>query len=120
MKLFVLPSVLLGILFLTSCTTTKKTEIIPPKTFQYGYQKPARVATSPSFSKQLTSGRTGSSIKVQLDNNQVTSARLGRKYFAASGHECRKYTISSSVDHVACHVNGKWYQASPIVHSKQN
>lgn len=108
--------VLLGtLLFLTSCTASRSTKVVPPKTFQYSFQGPSRVLTSPDVSKQLTSGRSGSTIKVRLDDNRLTTARLGHRYFSASGYECRKYTVQPAYEYTACRIGGKWYQASPII-----
>ena len=115
MRLFVLLGTLL---LLTSCTASRSAKVVPQKTFQYSFQAPSRVQTSPDFSKQLSSGRLGSTIKVRLDDNRLTTARLGRSYYSASGHECRKYTVQPAFEYIACNIGGKWYQASPIIARK--
>ena len=111
-----MPGLMLGtLLLLSSCSTSRNTEIIPPKTFQYSYQHPSRVLTSPDFSKQLSNGKSGRIITVRLDDNKVAKARLGHRYFSANGHNCRKYTVLPSFDYTACQIAGRWYQASPVI-----
>jgi len=108
--------VLLGmILILTSCSQFRKPEVIPQKTFQYSFQSPTRSLASPGLSKQLSSGKKGSAMKVRLSNKQISAAKLGRKYFSASGHECRKYFAQSSNQYSACKIGGRWYKTSPII-----
>ena len=111
--------VLLGVMFvLASCSNYSSThtpETAPKKVFQYSYQGPARVLTSPAFSAVLNKGKSGALSKIKLANNQVATAKLGRNYFSASGYECRKYSVQSSGQYSACKINGRWYDASPIV-----
>jgi len=111
MRFFVLFST---IFLLTSCTQNSY-KPVPQKTFQYSYQSPARVLTSPDFSKHLTSSNTGSNIQIKLPNNQLSTAKLGRTYFSASGYECRKYTVQSNFQYSACKIGGRWYENSPII-----
>lgn len=112
--------VLLGVMFvLASCSNYSSTQTpTPSKVFQYTYQGPERVLTSPAFASSLTNGKSGDLSKIRLANEQVATAKLGRSYFSASGYECRKYTVQSSGLHSACKVNGRWYDASPIILKK--
>ena len=88
---------------------------MPQKTFQYAYQGPSRVLTSPGFAKQLSSGQTASHIKIKLQDGTIATVKLGRRYFSASGHDCRKYTVQARHEYTACTINGRWYEASPII-----
>ncbi len=88
---------------------------MPDKTFQYSYKSPARSLANSALSKQLSSGKKGSAMRVKLKGNQVSAAKLGRKYFSASGHECRTYIIQSSDQYSACKIGGRWYKTSPII-----
>lgn len=112
MRFFVLFS---SFVLLTSCSQFRKPEPIVQKDFQYSYQGPARVLTTPGFSKHLSSSNIGRNIRIKLPNNQPSTAKLGRKYFSASGLECRRYTVQSNNQYTACKVNGRWYEASPII-----
>lgn len=115
MRLFVLVSTLL---LLMSCSSVPRSNNVPQKTFSYAYQNPSRVLTSKSFAQQLASGKNGSTIKVQLHNKAVTNIKLGRRYYSASGHNCRKYTVQSNHVYNACNIGGHWYETSPIIISK--
>ena len=108
--------VLLSIFFLlTSCTQYRTYKPVPQKTFQYSYQSPERIVTNPDFSKHLSMSKQGTSIRIQLPNNLLATAKLGRNYFSASGFQCRKYTVQSSYEYSACNIGGKWHEASPII-----
>ena len=115
MRFFVLVSTLL---LLASCSTTPKFNIVPQKDFHFAYQKPSRVLANQSFAQQLASGNTGSTIKIKLHNKSITTAKLGRNYFSASGHNCRKYNVQSNHTYNACNISGRWYETSPIIISK--
>jgi hypothetical protein len=100
---------------LTSCSQYRTYKDIPQKTFRYSYQSPKRVVTSPSFSRHLSDSKPGTSIKIKLSDNKLTSAKLGRVYFSASGYQCRKYMVQSNYEYSACNIGGKWYEVSPII-----
>ncbi|MEE9328090.1 MAG: hypothetical protein V3U71_12460 [Cocleimonas sp.] len=112
MRILVLLSMLL---MLTSCSKFREPKVMPDKTFQYSYKSPARSLANSALSKQLSSGKKGSAMRVKLKGNQVSAAKLGRKYFSASGHECRTYIIQSSDQYSACKIGGRWYKTSPII-----
>jgi len=115
MRFFVLVGTLL---LLTSCSTTPKSSVAPNKDFHYAYQSPSRVAASQSFSRELTSGKIGRTIKIKLHNKTFTTVKLGRNYYSASGHNCRKYTVQSNHAYSACNIGGRWFETSPIIISK--
>ncbi len=86
-------ALLLCLLFLlTSCSTPSKKTLseAPAKSFEYAFQTPTRTL---------------------LDSK----LRLGRSYFSASGHACKKYTQKSGQQGSACKIFGRWYSASPII-----
>ena len=112
MRIFVLVSTLL---LLTSCAAVNKQTTVPQTTFHYAYQNPSRVLTTPGFARQLSSGQTGSHVKIKLQNNTITTVKLGRPYFSASGHNCRRYMVQVRHEYTACQINGRWYEASPII-----
>ena len=80
---------------LASCSSfSKKTqEETPIKNFQYAFKAPTRALL-------------GSGLK------------LGRSYFSASGYTCKKYTQQSGQQGSACKIDGRWYNASPILLNK--
>lgn len=117
MKSIVFFSIVWGTLLLTSCTNNRTVEIIPHKTFQYAYQGPSRILVAPAFAKQLSSGKLGTIVKI---NKPKATARLGHAYYSANGNNCRKYTVNTAYEQAACNINGRWYQASSIIISKQN
>ena len=119
MRLYVLPSMMLGtLLLLSSCSAYQDAEIIPPKTFHYAYQQPSRIMASPELAKQLTQGKTGQVVTIRLSNKTIARARLGNPYYSANGNTCRKYTVLPGNDYAACKVGKRWYQASPIISDK--
>jgi len=114
--------VLLGVMFvLASCSNysgTQTPDTASTKVFQYAYQGPARVLTSPSFSNALNHGKSGDLSKIKLADNNVATAKLGKSYFSASGYECRRYSVQSSGQYAACKIGQRWYNASPIILTK--
>ena len=115
MRMFFLISTLL---MLTSCTNLHRTVAVPQKAFQYNYKGPTRTGIDSNFAKQLTSGKTGQTVKVKIGSNPVESVKLGQDYSSASGHQCRRYSLQSNYQRSACKINGRWHDASPIIISK--
>ncbi len=104
------------LLLLTSCASLQAPVAkTPNKAFQYSYQKPSRVLSTAGFSKQLSVGEQNHTVKIRLQNNGISHVKLGRKYFSASGYECRRYKVQSRFEYSACKINGRWFEASPII-----
>lgn len=117
MRFLVLSGAVLGTaLMLTSCSQVQINKPVPPKVFQYAYQEPVRTSSSASFAKQLREGKDGSLVSIRLANKRATKARLGRRYFSASGYECRKYTVQTQQEYASCLIGGRWLETSPVVH----
>ena len=122
MRFFVLPSLMIGtLLLLTSCASlrTAPAKIPPAKAFQYSFKNPSRLLSTPEFAKQLSSGEHNSTVRIKLQNNEISSVTLGRSYFSANGYECRRYKVKSRFAYSACKINGRWYEASPIIITNQ-
>lgn len=120
-KSFILPSLIFGTLLLLSACTSLQPPVVevPSKTFQYAYQNPSRILSTPEFSKQLSAGSLGGVVKIRLQNNRLSTVKLGRKYYSASGYECRRYKVQARFQYSACKINGRWYEASPIIISNK-
>ncbi len=87
-----------------------------PLVFQYSYKDPVRTSSSTTLSKQLSTGKDGSLVAVQLKDKTTSKARLGRRYFSASGYECRKYLINTQNEYTSCFIGGRWLETNPIAH----
>lgn len=93
----------------------------PPLVFQYSFKDPVRTSASPTLSKQLSTGKDGTLVNVQLKDKSTSNARLGKHYFSASGYECRKYLLNTQNEYTSCLIGGRWLETSPITHdSTQN
>lgn len=88
----------------------------PPLVFQYSFKDPVRTSSSPTLSKQLSTGKEGSIVNIQLKDQSTSNARLGKRYFSASGYECRKYLINTQDEYTSCFIGGRWLETSPIAH----
>lgn len=101
--------------------TPMHTQVKPaPLVFQYSYKEPVRTSSSATLSKQLSTGKDGSLVAVQLKDKTTSKARLGRSYFSASGYECRKYLINTQNEYTSCFIGGRWLETSPIAHDSTN
>jgi len=121
MKSFIFPSFIFGVLLLLNACASLQPPVVevPSKTFLYAYQNSARVLTTPSFSKKLSTGPLGDVVKIKLQNDRLSTVKLGRKYYSASGYECRRYKVQERFQYSACKINGRWYEASPIIISNK-
>lgn len=86
-----------------------------PKVFQYNYQEPVRSSSNSNLAKQLTTGIDDSVITVKLKDDTNSHARLGKRYFSASGYECRKYSIKTGGEYTACYIGGRWLETGSIL-----
>jgi len=87
-----------------------------PRVFQYSFKDPVRASSSPTLSKQLSTGKDGSLVVVKLKDQTTKKARLGRSYFSASGYECRKYLINTQDEYTSCLIGGRWLETNSITH----
>jgi len=109
-----------SLLLLASCSnySNEVQKEIPQKKFQYTFQEPTRDLLSSQFSNALNQNKQKSTINVKLSKYKSATIKTGRSYFSASGHDCRKYTLQSGQQASACKIDGRWYNASPILLEK--
>lgn len=120
-KLSTFLSALIIPMLLTSCSAIQQREkgkkLVAPVEFNYSYRRPSRQIVSSALSLKLSKGKAGDMLYTQFKGKKST-IRLGQRYYSASGYKCRRYTVNPSNTKAACKINGRWYQAKPILIKK--
>ncbi len=119
MRLFVLLGLLIS---LTACSHSRmpfsqaepQTQEKPQKAFAYGFKAPKRAVVDKQFSQQLDRLKQGDRANFRQSNKKITRVKLGKRYFSASGYECRKITSQTNTPNSACKIGKRWYTASPV------